>query len=132
MKMDLNQTKLVGLTMELDLKTREFKKLCNKLEELKKENIEINDEKLSNLKILFQKNQEEIEQINKQLKELKENEELIEKQNKEKYSYENLFKIKNNITKTDEKEELSLNLVSTKKNIFARIIDKIKSFFIKK
>ena len=132
MKMDLNQTKLVGLTMELDLKTREFKKLCNKLEELKKENIEINDEKLSNLKILFQKNQEEIEQINKQLKELKENEELIEKQNKEKYSYENLFKIKNNITKTDEKEKLSLNLVSTKKNIFARIIDKIKSFFIKK
>ena len=132
MKMDLNQTKLVGLTMELDLKTREFKKLCNKLEELKKENIEINDEKLSNLKIRFQKNQEEIEQINKQLKELKENEELIEKQNKEKYSYENLFKIKNNITKTDEKEELSLNLVSTKKNIFARIIDKIKSFFIKK
>lgn len=132
MKMDLNQTKLVGLTMELDLKTREFKKLCNKLEELKKENIEPNDEKLSNLKILFQKNQKEIEQINKQLKELKENAELIEKQNKEKYSYENLFKIKNNITKTDEKEELSLNLVSTKKNIFARIIDKIKSFFIKK
>lgn len=132
MKMDLNQTKLVGLTMELDLKTREFKKLCNKLEQLKKEDIEPNDEKLSNLKILFQKNQEEIEQINKQLKELKENEELIEKQNKEKYSYENLFKIKNNITKTDEKEELSLNLVSTKKNIFARIIDKIKSFFIKK
>ena len=132
MKMDLNQTKLVGLTMELDLKTREFKKLCNKLEELKKENIEPNDEKLSNLKILFQKNQKEIEQINKQLKELKENGELIEKQNKEKYLYENLFKIKNNITKTDEKEELSLNLVSTKKNIFARIIDKIKSFFIKK
>ena len=132
MKMDLNQTKLVGLTMELDLKTREFKKLCNKLEQLKKEGIEPNDEKLSNLKILFQKNQEEIEQINKQLKELKENGELIEKQNKEKYSYENLFKIKNNITKTDEKEELSLNLVSTKKNIFARIIDKIKSFFIKK
>ena len=132
MKMDLNQTKLVGLTMELDLKTREFKKLCNKLEQLKKEDIEPNDEKLSNLKILFQKNQEEIVQINKQLKEIKENGELIEKQNKEKYSYENLFKIKNNITKTDEKEKLSLNLVSTKKNIFARIIDKIKSFFIKK
>ncbi len=132
MKMDLNQTKLVGLTMELDLKTREFKKLCNKLEQLKKEDIEPNDEKLSNLKILFQKNQEEIVQINKQLKEIKENGELIEKQNKEKYSYENLFKIKNNITKTDEKEELSLNLMSTKKNIFVRIIDKIKSFFIKK
>ena len=132
MKMDLNQTKLVGLTMELDLKTREFKKLCNKLEQLKKEDIEPNDEKLSNLKILFQKNQEEIVQINKQLKEIKENGELIEKQNKEKYSHENLFKIKNNITKTDEKEELSLNLVSTKKNIFVRIIDKIKSFFIKK
>lgn len=30
--MNLNQTKLVGLTMELDLKAREYKKLCDKLE----------------------------------------------------------------------------------------------------
>ena len=29
--MNLSQTKLVGLTMELDLKTREYKKLCDKL-----------------------------------------------------------------------------------------------------
>ena len=29
--MNLNQTKLVGLTMELDLKAREYKKLCDKL-----------------------------------------------------------------------------------------------------
>ena len=29
--MNLSQTKLVGLTMELDLKTREYKKLCDKI-----------------------------------------------------------------------------------------------------
>ena len=34
--MDLSQTKLVGLTMELELKAREYEKLCNKLEQLKK------------------------------------------------------------------------------------------------
>lgn len=37
--MNLSQTKLVGLTMELDLKTREYKKLCDKLEKLKQGNI---------------------------------------------------------------------------------------------
>ena len=37
--MNLNQTKLVGLTMELDLKAREYKKLCNKLEQLKQSDI---------------------------------------------------------------------------------------------
>ena len=30
--MNLSQTKLVGLTMELDLKTREYKKLCTFLD----------------------------------------------------------------------------------------------------
>ena len=38
--MNLSQTKLVGLTMELDLKTREYKKLCGKLDELKEQYIQ--------------------------------------------------------------------------------------------
>ena len=42
--MNLSQTKLVGLTMELDLKTREYKKLCDKLDELK----EINKQQTGN------------------------------------------------------------------------------------
>ena len=69
--MNLEQTKLVGLTMELDLKTREYKKLCEKLETLKQSNIEPNDERLVKLKQLFEKNHNEIVDITRQLKELK-------------------------------------------------------------
>lgn len=72
MKMTLEQTKLVGLTMELDLKTREYKKLCEELDELKKQNIDPNDEKLIPLLNKFLKSKEEIDNITKQLKELKE------------------------------------------------------------
>ncbi len=68
--MNLSQTKLVGLTMELDLKTREYKKLCDKLEQLKKSGINPNDEKLLVLNGLFQKNYNEIVEINRQIKEL--------------------------------------------------------------
>ena len=53
--MNLSQTKLVGLTMELDLKTREYKKLCDKLDELKERKIDPNDERLLAVKGLFQK-----------------------------------------------------------------------------
>ena len=42
--MNLSQTKLVGLTMELDLRTREYKKLCEKLDNLKADGINPNDE----------------------------------------------------------------------------------------
>lgn len=37
--MNLSQTKLIGLIMELDLKTSEYKKLCDKLDELKKKEL---------------------------------------------------------------------------------------------
>ena len=74
--MNLSQTKLVGLTMELDLKTREYKKLCDKLEKLKQGNINPNDERLLKLRGLFQKNHDEIVEINRQIKELKETEEV--------------------------------------------------------
>lgn len=71
MKMNLSQTKLVGLTMELDLKAREYKKLCKQLDKLEKESIEENDERLIKLKKDFEENEKEISNITKQLKTLK-------------------------------------------------------------
>ena len=92
--MNLSQTKLVGLTMELDLKTREYKKLCDKLDELKEKRIDPNDERLLVVKDLFQKNHDDIVEINRQIKEVKE--ELKEKQKLEQYNSENIFNKKNN------------------------------------
>ena len=70
--MNLEQTKLVGLTMELELKTREYKKICKKLEILEQSNVAPNDERVVELKQLFQKNHNEIVEINRRLRELKE------------------------------------------------------------
>ena len=67
MKMTLEQTKLVGLTMELDLKAREYKNLCKELDELKAQNVDPNAEILVDLRERFLKNQKEIEEINNQL-----------------------------------------------------------------
>jgi len=69
--MDLNQTKLVILMMELDLKAKEYNMLCEKFEQVEKQNIDPNDERLLWFKELFQKNHDEIVEIKKQLKELK-------------------------------------------------------------
>ncbi len=55
--------------MELDLKTKEYHVLCNKLEELKQQNIDPNSSKLLKLRNLFEKNQQEIAEINKKMKE---------------------------------------------------------------
>ncbi len=71
MKMTLEQTKLVGLTMELDLKTREYQQLCEEFEQVKRTNIDPNDESLKPLLERFVKNQQEILEINKQLNALK-------------------------------------------------------------
>lgn len=128
--MNLSQTKLVGLTMELDLKTREYKKLCDKLEKLKQGNIIPNDEKLLELKQLFQKNHDEIVEINRQIKRLKETEELIEKQKLEQYDPANLFKRKNNnISRSNEEGNMNILVVETKKNVFSRLIERIKEIF---
>ena len=43
MNMDIDQTRLAILTMELELKVKEYKRLCSILDELKKENISPND-----------------------------------------------------------------------------------------
>lgn len=127
--MNLNQTKFVGLTMELDLKAREYNKLCEKLEQLKEKNINPNDERLLGVRELFQKNYDEIVEINRQIKELKGAEELIEKQKLEQYNPENLFKRKNNILKSNKEENMDILVVETKKNIFTRLIEKIKKIF---
>lgn len=129
--MNLSQTKLVGLTMELDLKTREYKKLCDKLDELKEKRIDPNDERLLVVKELFQKNHDDIVKINTQIKELKETEELKEKQKLEQYNPENIFNKKNDTSKTKKEENMDISVVQNKQNIFARFIEKIKSFFKK-
>lgn len=128
--MNLSQTKLVGLTMELDLKAREYKQLCDKLEKLKEMNINSNDKKLLELKELFQKNHDEIVEINKQISELKEKEEIIEKQRLEKYNTDNIFKRKNTISNNKE-ENISMIVAENKKNIFQRLIEKLKKIFSK-
>ena len=55
MKMTLEQTKLVGLTMELDLKAREYKMLCEEFERVKQSGIDPNDESLLPLLEKFKK-----------------------------------------------------------------------------
>ena len=66
--MNISQTKLVGLTMELDLKAREYKKLCDELEKLKENKIDPNDERLLKLKELLQKNHDDIVKINVEIR----------------------------------------------------------------
>ena len=56
--------------MKLDLKVREFNILCEELEKLKEKNIDPNDKRLIEVKELFQKNYNDIVEINKKLKEL--------------------------------------------------------------
>lgn len=126
--MNLNQTKLVGLTMELDLKTREYKKLCNKLDDLKENKIDPNDERFLVLKELFQKNHDDIVKINSQIKELQVVEKLKEKQRLEEYNLENVFNKKNNVSKIKKEGNMNISIVRTKKNIFTKFIEKIKCF----
>jgi len=62
-----NESLLVGLTMQLNLKTKEYKRLCGKLEELKAQGIDPNDERLQDLLAAFKQNNEEISSITHQL-----------------------------------------------------------------
>ena len=128
--MNLSQTKLVGLTMELDLKTREYKKLCDKLDELKERKIDPNDERLLAVKGLFQKNHDDIVEINKQIKKIKDTEDIIEKQKLEKYNPDDIFNKKNNNNIIQE-EKKDILVVETKKNIFIRFIERVKKFLSK-
>ena len=129
--MNLSQTKLVGLTMDLDLKTREYKKLCDKLDKLKENKIDPNDKRLLAVKELFQKNHDDIVKINTQIKELKETEELNEKQKLEQYDVENIFNKKKDISKIKKEENMDISVIQIKKNIFIRFIERMKKFFSK-
>lgn len=129
--MNLSQTKLVGLTMELDLKAREYKKLCDKLENLKQCRIDSNDERLLVVEELFQKNHDDIVNINTQIRELKESEEFKEKQRIEQYNPESFFNKKNDISKINKEENMDISVIKTKKNIFIKLMEKIKSLFLK-
>ena len=125
--MNLSQTKLVGLTMELDLKAREYKELCDKLDELKEKKIDPNDERLLAIKEMFQKNHDDIVEINRQIRKLKETEELKDEQ----YNPENIFNKKTDISKIKKEENMDISVVQTKKNIFKRFMEKIKNIFLK-
>ena len=120
--MNLSQTKFVGLTMELDLKTREYKMLCDKLDKIKEKNIDPNDKRLLEVKKLFQQNHDDIVMINAQIKEIKETEENIKSNKAYKYNIENEF----NKKKQNVKEKTEITIIEDKKNIFYRILKKIK------
>lgn len=116
MKLSLEQTKFVGLTMELDLKAQEYKMLCKKLEQLKAKNINENDESLKELLSQFQKNHDEIVKIKEQLKEL-ENIESTDQSLYHDYS-EDIFKDRK---ETKKKEDALVEIKEEKwyKKIFA-------------
>lgn len=124
--MTLSQTKLVGLTMELDLKVREYNMLCKDLEIVKMKKIDPNDVTLLPLKDKFQKNHDEIVDINRQISELKERIE-IEKNNLKVKSEEEMFKKEKEKNKND--NENSLPILPNKRKWFLKIIEKIKNIF---
>ena len=117
--MDLIQTKTVGLTMELDLKAKEFNILCNKLDKLKNKNIDPNDERLLEIKKMFEKNNEEISEILNQINKLKEE----NKKENEKNNYNNIFK---NKKETIIKETNNLPIEIKKESFFNKFISFVK------
>ena len=68
MKIDENQKKLILLTMKLDIEVQKFNLLCNKLDELKKENILPNSPEYESLLKEFTKKYNEIVKLNTLLK----------------------------------------------------------------
>lgn len=72
-KLTLKQTQLVGLTLELELKTKEYQNLCKEFDELKSKNLDPNADEYVILRDKFLKNQENIKSINEKLKKLQEN-----------------------------------------------------------
>lgn len=129
MKLDLAQTKLVGLTMKLDLKAREYRILCNKLEEYKKAQIDENDEKLYQLLGRFQKNNDEIVEIKRQLSEIEKLNETKQESSYEKFDYEALFKPKKIINTDKSNYNTENKLVEYKESLWERIKKKLKMIF---
>lgn len=135
--MNLSQTKLVGLTMELDLKTREYKNLCNKLNKLKEKQIDPNDERLFDVKELFQKNHDDIVKINRQINEIKEKQKYdrqeTEEEKTQKYNPDDIFKERQN--KVEEQETINVenyseNLpIEKKESFYKKIINFFRNLF---
>lgn len=122
--MDLLQTKTVGLTMKLNLKAKEFSILCKKLDELKKKNINPNDERLLEIKDLFVRNNEEISEIIEQINKLNQENIRIE----EKYNPDNIFKNKQESAVI---ENTNLPVEIKKETFFKKLISFIKRLFNK-
>ena len=124
MKLNLSQTKLVGLTMKLDLETRNYKKLCEKLDKYKAEKIDENDEKLYELLNEFQENHNKIVEIKQQLKELKNIKEDIKT-----YNYEDMFKNpkKEQITPTNSSSKTSM--IKHEVSLWEKIKNKLRKIF---
>lgn len=129
MKLDLAQTKLVGLTMKLDLRAREYRILCNKLGEYKKAQIDENDEKLYQLLGRFQKNNDEIVEIKRQLSEIEKLNETKQESSYEKFDYEALFKPKKIINTDKSNYNTENKLVEYKESLWERIKKKLKMIF---
>ena len=113
------QSKSIELTLKLNIKVKEFKKLCNRLEEYKKMII-IKD--LDEYKILadeFKKNSYEINQLKSEIEK-----NLIKNKKEISYSQE-LFGTNEKV----KQETNAITVVPEKENIFVKIFRKIKQFF---
>ena len=111
----------IRIIIELDLKTREYKFLCEKLEQVKKKKIDPNDERLLWLKELFLINHDEIVEINKKLEQLK-----IEV-NQSNANDLKLFKNKDKTVMTAN----SNKMIIIKDGFITKIISKIKKDILK-
>ncbi|MBR2240341.1 MAG: hypothetical protein IJ890_03020 [Clostridia bacterium] len=129
MVLNLAQTKLLGLTMKLDLKSREYKMLCNKLEEYKNIQNDENNEKLYKLLNEFQKNHDEIIEIKRQLNEIKNLEEMKQEIKEEKFDYNIVFKSKEKNNADDSKYSNENMMVEYQESFWQKVKKKIKKLF---
>lgn len=68
MILNSKQSKLIELTMKLNLEAKKYKKICEKFEELKKK--KESEKELLCLRELLKENQNRIVEINKQIKKM--------------------------------------------------------------
>ena len=71
MKINKQQSKLVELTLKIDLKSREYSMLCKELETLKSQNLDPNCEEYQKLLTKFEENSNQLLDLKNQLAELK-------------------------------------------------------------
>lgn len=122
MNLTLEQTKLLGLTMELDVKALEYKKLCDELDNLKLNGVDENDEILLELKDKFKENHEAIVNLNRELSELKElDTNILETNEKECLQTENI----------EENNTQNIAIAVKKENVFSKVLLFFKNIFNK-